>query len=280
MKRLLLYGTIFYCCLFCLVLNCCGQPSQFTVALTVVTGLSATPFSSTPLQNIGQGSHIVRITQRNNGGNTCSNFNQFLAAFEFTQDGGATWVRLASMPGDPNNTSGTTLRYISGFFQGFRISVYGFDTTNCLVDIFYTGSLNPITTPPLGSDGFIQGTVLRQSGTTAVTLPYTPGAPSQFIIPGLGTNLGIIRYYSATFFNSSAAAETVTLQTSGQGGSCGIAFSTPVGVIIPAGQSYTIPYNTVAFFTGISGAVQPCLALGANASTHNIFAQLTYRYEN
>jgi hypothetical protein len=281
---------------------CLGQTP--TTSQIVYSGLNSIPAPGTGvlLNNIGQGAHMIVANERDAPAHTCAtgagNPGSLIVSLEFTFGNSAgPWFLLSQITGD--NGTVDYVKYATGVFPGLRISVYGFDTTNCVVDVNYMGSLYPVGTIPSEFNGYFsaqcpasvcQNTTNHNAGNTVIATIANFSSSAH-----LGKHISI---YSVEASNISAGAETFTIGFSTLANACSpmavgpqpgnsgqyLPITLAIGSTTP--QYYILPSSTAPYITGgptPSAGIPPpqsiCISFQANASGHNFTVNLTYRIE-
>jgi hypothetical protein len=265
MRRTLL--TLFLACGACF-----GQGSS-TIGVKVFSNIAATQASS-PLQNIGQGSHLVQVIEVNAPAQSCTTDTNIFVRLESSLDN-VTWTPfgapISTVQVDPfGNLTGSTVAF--GAFPFIRINVVGFSSTQCRLTAYYSGTLYPsgLTSSLSGVQSNYQHTFNEiSSGAGKYTIVSTPNG------------LGRIVVYGLTITNESASATTFqmyensTSNCSGGASLGGILQLTTTG--LAAGQTIPIGPSTVPVYVGLSTTNDALCIQTTNAGVLHV--SLVYRVE-
>jgi hypothetical protein len=193
-----------YILLTCLVVVGVGyaqpSPSPNVIYQHLITAGNTYPVNVNVTNNIGQAQHILTAIFSNNGANTCS-APVPVFALQASYDN-VTYFTISQGPVQliPFNVSIYTLSS-AGNYPYIRSRVTSFDNVNCVIDLYYSGSVvsqnvlsnggqirpawaNAAFTYPMGS-----GNNIYINTNTTTTFPATCGNAG----PSVGIGCGILR---------------------------------------------------------------------------------------
>jgi hypothetical protein len=189
-----------YVLLTCLVVGIgCAQPSPApnVIYQHLITAGTSAPVNANVTNNIGQSQHTLTALFSNNRANTCSVPNPVLS-LQVSYDN-ITFFVINQAPTRLSNLIYTLSS--AGNYPYIRAWVTSFDTVNCAIDLYYSGSVvsqNVLSNgsqirPALGNAAFTYPMAsqsnLHITLNTTVTFPATCGTAG----PTFGLGCGILR---------------------------------------------------------------------------------------
>jgi hypothetical protein len=172
-----------------LVALACGVPTLWaqrsdTIYQTIFTNITA-PTASAAVHNIGQNIHLLSILFTSQSGHTCS-----APAPNIGIEGGfngTQYTRVASITSISPDDSGNLAALVTGLgaFPFVRINARGFDTTNCQLSAWYSGSL--------GGQSSMTVTATAQFSSTTFTVIDFASSGDHTIVTGQSST-GIVIY--------------------------------------------------------------------------------------
>lgn len=150
-----------------LALGCYSQPTTSqAVYVQAFSNLATAPTTSSLMPNIGQSTHMVLVIVKDNGGGLCANpWGDPEIHFQISWDNITYIDELGISDTDFFETDDlgtvTGFSFYPGTYPFVRLRVEQFDTVNCLLDIWYSGSV--------GSNGAVRAqTGVAKTGTDGI----------------------------------------------------------------------------------------------------------------
>lgn len=134
-----------------------GQSTPTTsVYQQLLSDVETVPAQTAVVRNIGQIAHSFLLSWEDNAPNVCVNPNSFNQVLVDASYDGTTFFVLTTYSLMPQSgiirdvPNGTIYQYINGMaaYPYIRMRILNFDTVNCQLDVFYTGSSNITEAPP------------------------------------------------------------------------------------------------------------------------------------
>jgi hypothetical protein len=149
-----------------------------TVVKKIISNASAPVAVEVP--NVQQVGHQAYVQLSDAPGQTCT-LPAFSGGFQYSFDE-STWTGFGTIPG-LGNTVKTFTYYGTGLYNYVRFVVGSFDTTNCVVSAWYTGTSQPVYQAGQGGAPNSVGVTTRGGGTGSLTIGINP-----VLVGGLGTS--------------------------------------------------------------------------------------------
>ncbi len=190
-----------------------GQQGN-TIYKQLFTNVSSAPLNSANVTNIGQSGHIAFMLQTSKPAHACG-AGGMVGHLQFSYNN-STWTSFGSPNTTVINTGNSITFYGGGAFPFVRFVIDQFDTTNCVVNVWYTGSLvtpfsqvegsvvsggsanmyNPVIVGGLSGDGINTSTGYNVAAPNVVCnqtafATITAGATSQVFFVGFAATLHV-----------------------------------------------------------------------------------------
>jgi hypothetical protein len=185
----LLIPLLICACIVSLVPSVQAQRSD-TIYTQVTKNLATVPFTSPDVRNIGQSQHVIYVIGKNAPSHTC---NPAVADIVIVASyDGTNYFPLSAgtVQGLVSSGGRTGILFASGLAPHIAVRVNGFDNTNCILDIFYAGSLYPVYIDKMENTLTAQGLRLGRfegavAGTTTLAPHATQDATDAIVVYGI-----------------------------------------------------------------------------------------------
>jgi len=254
---------LFFSALVAVVAGFAQTPTNVS-SVQIFNAITTAPSVSGLLPNVGQSQHLATVVLTNAPAKSCVSQNVDIA-FNASRDNVIYFEIGSAVTSIVSSASGANVAIIEadGFYPYVTLNVRSFDTTNCVLSAWYSGTYFPnpaaAAIPPKAATRGMHYRSFQKSGSGDNT-----------IISALNTSR-FTCIYGLQFFNGVSTAQTVGIKDSGTG-----VFTT---VQFPAAASpsgYVIGPSPVAFFCLARG---DDLVLNLSAATL-VSGTIQYRYED
>lgn len=203
---------------FAIWLAVCGHSSVaqqrdtvFTTVATDYVGDTPDDFDLPAYASIGQIFHEWTVIFKDRDENTCDDPGQNLEAKVYGSPDGSRYFRIpgkilyrrGGVQGDPDTATNRFRVVVAGSSAKpyLRLNVSGWDDTNCLLDVYYAGTINPASDFNLGSQIGTGGGNVTDLENNVIVIAGT----DTFDIADID-NIDIISVYGLILYNSGAVA--------------------------------------------------------------------------
>ena len=215
-----------------------------TIVQTLATNTSVNPFTSSPVQNIGQYSHQLVANLSNRSGQTCP------AGMSLQLQGSFDNVLYLRMPQRVVNSNITQsagnyaeTKIVQGFgsYPYIRASLSAYDQLHCQVTLNYSGNVNPISPIKPADNIVIPGTDIVQG-------PFTGTTTNLFLATnGDSPSLYALQLYCPT----ATTTVSLTVNTDSPAFTQQVLLSTGA---LAANSTISLPYTGIPYFRGAVSA--------------------------